>query len=59
MLVIGRGESQSLKIGDDITITIEKIYTFNGKPYAKVSIEAPKDLKILRIELDKSEEVKS
>ena len=44
MLKITRNENQSFQIGENITVTIEEI---NGKK-ARISIDAPQDVKILR-----------
>lgn len=56
MLVIGRGEKESICIGDNVEVFIEKIYTHNGKLYVKLSIDAPKEIKVIRKELKKTEE---
>lgn len=53
MLVITRKEGESILIGDDIEITISKI----SEGSAKIAINAPRDMTILREELYK--EVKS
>ncbi|AJC91054.1 carbon storage regulator [Campylobacter subantarcticus LMG 24377] len=53
MLILSRKENESIKIGDDIEIKIVQ----TGKGYAKIGIEAPKSLMILRKEL--IEQVKS
>ncbi|WP_350339240.1 carbon storage regulator [Zhongshania sp. BJYM1] len=47
MLSLTRREGQSLHVGDDVVITIERV---EGKK-VKVSIEAPCSVKILRSEL--------
>lgn len=47
MLILSRKENESIKIGDDIEIKIVQ----TGKGYAKIGIEAPKTLMILRKEL--------
>ncbi len=47
MLILSRKEDESIQIGDDIEIKI--IQTTKG--YAKIGIEAPKSLMILRKEL--------
>lgn len=49
MLVVTRKQGQGIKIGDDIEITIEKI----DDNSVKVSINAPREVKILRSELYK------
>ncbi|AJC94336.1 carbon storage regulator CsrA [Campylobacter volucris] len=53
MLILSRKENESIQIGDDIEIKIVQ----TGKGYAKIGIEAPKTLMILRKEL--IEQVKS
>ena len=47
MLVISRKKGESLLIGDDIEITVEKIYSSS----VKISIKAPKEKVILRKEV--------
>ncbi|MBK1971539.1 carbon storage regulator CsrA [Campylobacter sp. TTU-622] len=47
MLILSRKENESIKIGEDIEIKIVQ----TGKGYAKIGIEAPKSLMILRKEL--------
>ena len=47
MLVISRKKGESLLIGDDIEITVEKIDTSS----VKISIKAPKEKAILRKEV--------
>ena len=47
MLVIKRKKGESLLIGDDIEITVEKIDTSS----VKISIKAPKEKVILRKEV--------
>lgn len=47
MLVISRKKGESLLIGDDIEITVEKIDTSS----VKISIKAPKEKIILRKEV--------
>ncbi|HEC1793642.1 TPA: carbon storage regulator CsrA [Campylobacter lari] len=53
MLILSRKENEGIKIGDDIEIKVVQ----TGKGYAKIGIEAPKSLMILRKEL--IEQVKS
>lgn len=52
MLVITRKEGESILIGDDIEITISKI----SDGSAKIAINAPKEMTILREELYKAVE---
>lgn len=47
MLIISRKKGESLLIGDDIEITVEKIDTSS----VKISIKAPKEKVILRKEV--------
>ena len=47
MLIISRKNGESLLIGDDIEITVEKIDTSS----VKISIKAPKEKVILRKEV--------
>lgn len=53
MLVLQRKEGQSILIGDDIEI---KFMAVNGHT-VKIAIEAPKDVSILRKELQEAIEV--
>ena len=52
MLVITRKEGESILIGDDIEITISKI----SDGSAKIAINAPREMPILRKELYKEVE---
>jgi len=52
LLVISRKKGESLRIGEDIEITIVKI----EEGTVKLSIAAPRDIKILRKELYKEVE---
>ena len=52
MLVITRKEGESILIGDDIEITISKI----SDGSAKIAINAPREMPILRKELYKAVE---
>ena len=52
-LVLTRHVGQSIIIGDDVKITLTKI---EGAESVKVGIDAPKDIKILRAELEKIED---
>lgn len=47
MLVITRSPGQSLVIGDDIEIIVSEV----NKDKVKISINAPRDIKIMRKEL--------
>ncbi|HCS28166.1 MAG TPA: carbon storage regulator [Spongiibacteraceae bacterium] len=52
MLVLNRTPGQVFTIGDDIRITIVAV---NGKN-VRVGIDAPRDVTVLRAELEKREE---
>ncbi|EAQ81391.1 carbon storage regulator [Blastopirellula marina] len=52
MLVLTRKQQEKIQIGDDIVITILKV---KGNSI-RVGIEAPKDVRVVRGELPKSEE---
>jgi len=47
MLLLTRRPDQSIRIGDDIVVTVTQI----DRGQVKLGIEAPKDVKILRHEL--------
>ncbi len=49
MLVLSRKETQTIKIGDDIEITLVRV----SGDRVRVGIQAPSDLIILRGELEK------
>ncbi len=49
MLVLSRKESQTIRIGDDIEITLVRV----SGDRVRVGIQAPPDLLILRGELEK------
>ncbi|MEG0307379.1 MAG: carbon storage regulator CsrA [Clostridium sp.] len=49
MLVVTRKQGQSIRIGDDIEITIAKL----DDGSVKIAIDAPREIKILRSELYK------
>ena len=53
MLVLSRKEGEQLLIGDDIVLTINRI---NGNRVA-IGIEAPRDVRILRGELERHAQV--
>ena len=54
MLVIGRGEKESILIGDNIEVFVDKIYTHKGKLYVKLAIDAPREVKLVRKELSEA-----
>lgn len=47
-LVLTRKEKETVKIGDDVTITLN----WASKGIASISVAAPKSLRIIRGELD-------
>lgn len=49
MLVLSRKVDERIKIGDDIVICISKIHSNR----VSIAIEAPKELKILRSEIER------
>ena len=51
-LVLMRRQGESILIGDDIKITLTRVWAHHGKK-AKILIEAPVDLHIDRAELKK------
>ncbi len=53
MLVLTRKLGEGLIIGDNITITVEKI----SKGQIKIGIEAPKEVVVAREEVSKKENV--
>lgn len=52
MLVLSRRENEQLSIGDEITITIVRI----GRGAVRIGIDAPSEMKVLRVELEDSDE---
>lgn len=48
MLVLSRKESQRIRLGDSIVITVVRI----NRDKVRLGIEAPRDLRVLRDELD-------
>lgn len=51
MLVLSRKESEKIKLGDEITITVVRV----SGDRVRIGIEAPKDMIILRRELEDEE----
>jgi carbon storage regulator len=47
MLVLSRGESQVITIGDDIRITVVEI----RNNQVKIGVDAPRELRVVRAEL--------
>jgi carbon storage regulator len=54
MLVLSRKERQRIRLGDDITVTIVRL----TRDQVRLGIEAPKDIRVLRDELEPHEEQK-
>ncbi len=51
MLVLSRKESEKITLGEDITITVVRV----SGDRVRIGIEAPKDMIILRRELEEGE----
>ncbi len=49
MLVLSRKETQRIRLGDDIVITVVRI----GGDKVRLGIEAPRDMLVLRDELER------
>ncbi len=52
MLVLSRKPGEQLRIGDEITITVVRI----GPNSVRIGIDAPESMKVLRVELEESDE---
>ncbi len=52
MLVLSRKESQRIRLGDEIVITVLRL----GGEKVRLGIEAPKDMLVLRDELERRDE---
>lgn len=52
MLTLTRREGESIRIGDDIVVTITRMSHFHGRPECRVRIAAPKSVHIVRTELE-------
>ena len=48
MLVLTRKNSETIRIGDDVTVTIVR----TGRSSVQIGIEAPRDVRIVRGELE-------
>jgi len=55
MLVLSRKETETIKIGDDIEITLVRV----SGDRVRVGIQAPNEMVILRGELEKKPELQS
>ena len=51
MLVLSRRESERIRLGDSITVTVVRL----GRDKVRLGIEAPSDVVVLREELDPHE----
>ncbi len=54
MLVLSRTLGESIRIGDDVTITVVGV----SRGYVRLGIDAPRDVKIVRSEIIDQEEPK-
>jgi carbon storage regulator len=54
MLVLSRKEHQSIRLGDDITVTIVRL----SGDQVRLGIDAPREIRVLRDELEPHEEKK-
>ena len=54
MLVLSRKERQSIRLGDDITVTIVRL----SGDQVRLGIDAPREIRVLRDELEPHEEKK-
>jgi carbon storage regulator len=54
MLVLSRKERQSIRLGDDITVTIVRL----TRDQVRLGIDAPREIRVLRDELEPHEEKK-
>lgn len=52
MLILQRKKGQSLTVGENITVTVSEI----GSDWVKLAVDAPKELLILRSELQEAAE---
>ncbi|MHB1033340.1 MAG: carbon storage regulator [Pirellulales bacterium] len=55
MLVLSRKESERIKLGDSIIVTVVRV----DRDRVRLGIEAPSDIVVLRAELEPREEVKT
>ena len=51
MLVLSRRESQRIRLGDSIVVTVVRL----GRDKVRLGIEAPSDVLVLRDELEKND----
>ena len=54
MLVLSRKQHQRIRLGDDITVTIVRL----AGDQVRLGIDAPKEIRVLRDELEPHEEKK-
>ncbi len=50
MLILTRKESERIYLGDDIVLTIVRV----GSDKVRIGVEAPSDVRVLRLELSES-----
>lgn len=55
MLVLTRREGESIRIGEDIVVTITEMSHFHGRPRCRVRIAAPQSVSIVRTELERKD----
>ncbi len=55
MLVLSRKESEKIKLGESITLTVVRV----SGDRVRIGIEAPKDMVILRRELEEDDKTQS
>lgn len=53
MLVVTRGDGQTIKVGDDIVFTVVRV---KGRR-VRIGVEAPRDVRVLRGELGNKPDV--
>lgn len=53
-ICFSRKVDEGFMIGDDVEVIVTKIYKQDGYSFASLGIKAPKDIKILRLELEES-----
>ena len=51
MLILTRKESERIYLGDDIVLTIVRV----GTDKVRIGVEAPSDVRVLRLELSESD----
>jgi carbon storage regulator len=51
MLILGRKLGETITIGPDITITVQRIYGSRDNQKVDIGIEAPRDVTVVRSEI--------